>query len=52
MSQPNYPSDALPNLNTVPLGPDEPELFKDAMRRILRHLDNDRPPRRSPGQET
>jgi hypothetical protein len=32
------PPDALPGLGTVPLGPDEPELFSDAMERILRHL--------------
>jgi hypothetical protein len=25
-------------MGTVPLGPDEPELFTDAMERILRHL--------------
>jgi hypothetical protein len=32
------PSVALPNFGTVPLGPDEPELFADAMARILDHL--------------
>jgi hypothetical protein len=34
-------SDGLPNLGTLPLGPDEPTLFTDALRRILRHLDDD-----------
>lgn len=52
MSQPIYPSDALPTLGTVPLGPDEPELFTDAMRRILRHLDSDGSSRWTPGQDT
>jgi hypothetical protein len=28
----------LPSFGTVPLGPDEPELFTDAMERILDHL--------------
>ena len=31
----------LPMLGTVPLGPDEPELFTDAMGRILDHLNGD-----------
>ena len=26
---------------TLPLGPDEPELFTDAMRRIITHLEQD-----------
>jgi hypothetical protein len=38
MLQPTFPSDELPMLGTVPLGPDEPELFTDAMERILRYL--------------
>jgi hypothetical protein len=38
MSQPSSPADGLPTLGTVPLGPDEPELFADAMERIIRHL--------------
>lgn len=38
MSQPASPADGLPTLGTVPLGPDEPELFTDAMERIIRHL--------------
>lgn len=32
------PNDGLPTMGTVPLGPDEPELFADAMARIIRHL--------------
>lgn len=32
---------ALPTLGTVPLGPDEPELFTNAMERILDHLGSD-----------
>jgi len=35
------PLDELPMLGTVPLGPDEPELFTDAMGRILDHLNGD-----------
>jgi len=31
----------LPTAGTVPLGPDEPELFADAMGRILDHLGSD-----------
>jgi len=31
-----------PLLGTVPLGPDEPELFASAMERILEHLDGPR----------
>jgi hypothetical protein len=31
----------LPTLGTVPLGPDEPELFADAMERILDHLSDE-----------
>jgi len=31
----------LPTLGTVPLGPDEPELFTNAMVRILEHLGNE-----------
>jgi hypothetical protein len=38
--------DGLPSLGTVPLGPDEPELFSDAMERILRYLETERPPSR------
>jgi hypothetical protein len=38
MSQPASPNDGLPTLGTVPLGPDEPQLFTEAMERIIRHL--------------
>jgi hypothetical protein len=38
MSQPASPGDGLPTLGTVPLGPDEPQLFTEAMERIIRHL--------------
>jgi hypothetical protein len=46
---------------TLPLGPDEPELFSDAMRRIITHLERDdarrgraqhRLPTTRPGQAT
>jgi hypothetical protein len=33
------PPAGLPTYGTLPLGPDEPELFTDAMRRILSHLE-------------
>jgi hypothetical protein len=36
----------LPTLGTVPLGPDEPELFRHAMERILDHLGGKEPPAR------
>lgn len=42
MSQPLSATAALPTLGTVPLGPDEPELFAEAMERILVRL-TDRP---------
>jgi hypothetical protein len=49
MSQPASPTDGLPTLGTIPLGPDEPELFADAMARIIRHLgDRKTPPRSEP----
>jgi len=38
MSQPGSPADGFPTLGTVPLGPDEPELFAEALERIIRHL--------------
>jgi hypothetical protein len=41
------PSIALVTLGTVPLGPEEPELFADAMERILVHLHGGTPPPRS-----
>lgn len=47
MSQPASPTDGLPTLGTVPLGPDEPELFTDAMERILHHLGSQQNGRRS-----
>jgi hypothetical protein len=48
MSQPALPphgtqSTALPTFGTLPLGPDEPELFAHAMERILAHLSRDEP---------
>jgi hypothetical protein len=49
MPQPASPTDGLPTTGTVPLGPDEPELFADAMQRILRHLGDTPPGRRTPG---
>lgn len=59
MSQPASPTDGLPTLGTVPLGPDEPELFADAMERIILHLGSPshgrraKPlPGRQPGQAT
>jgi hypothetical protein len=30
----------MPTFGTVPLGPDEPELFANAMERILEHLES------------
>jgi len=36
--RPAGPSVGMPLFGTVPLGPDEPELFTDAMERILDHL--------------
>jgi hypothetical protein len=50
MSQPALPphgtqSISVPALSAVPLGPDEPELFADAMERILKHLGSDPPSR-------
>ncbi|MDQ1286839.1 MAG: hypothetical protein QG622_404 [Actinomycetota bacterium] len=50
MTQPNCPSDDLPTKGTIPLGPDEPELFTDAMCRILRHLDTDYPTHSNPSK--
>jgi hypothetical protein len=51
MTQPGLPVQGtsadgleLPTLGTVPLGPDEPELFTDAMERILDHLSADEAP--------
>ena len=35
----DHPSYDLPHQGAVPLGPDEPELFVDAMHRIARYLD-------------
>ncbi len=35
------PGKGMPTFGTVPLGPDEPELFTDAMERILDHLSSD-----------
>ncbi len=52
MTQPTYSSDAFPTMGTVPLGPDEPELFRDAMVRILRHLDDDLQGKLPRAQET
>jgi hypothetical protein len=55
MTQPGLPAQGtsadalalgLPNFGTVPLGPDEPELFTDAMERILDHLSTDEAPGR------
>jgi hypothetical protein len=51
MVQADVPTDGLPTLGTIPLGPDEPELFDDAMRRILRHLDDDRQGRHVAGRD-
>jgi hypothetical protein len=45
---PASPTDGLPTLGTIPLGPDEPELFADAMVRIIRHLEDRKAPRRNP----
>jgi len=39
MSQHALPMDDLPLQGPIPLGPDEPELFADALRRIVRHLE-------------
>lgn len=47
MSQPTPPTDGLPTLGTIPLGPDEPELFADAMARIIRRLGDRKTPRRN-----
>lgn len=49
MPQSASPSDGLPTLGTIPLGPDEPELFVDAMARIIRHLGPEGPRRNNPG---
>jgi len=38
MSQPASPTHGLPTLGTIPLGPDEPQLFAEAMERIIRRL--------------
>ena len=45
MTQPSQPSEGLPTLGALPLGPDEPELFTDAMERIIRHLGDEPGPR-------